>query len=1185
MSIYLDCAASPLQRGITLVEASAGTGKTYAIAMLVLRAVCEEEIPIDQILVVTFTRAATEELRSRIRQRLVEARDLLAGTEETGKDKTMTAWLATVDDEEKYIRLLQSALLDIDRAEIFTIHSFCQRMLQEQALECGQLFDVELQGDINHIRQQIVEDFWRRHVYAMDHQSCGAILAQCSTPEQLQQSIKAAGSVYDLVEPATGSIGELADDFAGAFANLQYWYLEHGAQLRESFNLAIAAKKFKGALNTEEKIDEIWLELDNYLRGRTMTPTGKIEFLSVDGVLPLVTAATLKITEEPQLLLRELELPDALATSFLAAWRLLVIGFRKELLGVIQDQLEERLQNLGLMSFDDLIRRLDLALKKDRGDLQRLLSHRYGAAFIDEFQDTDSAQWSIFSTIFGLGNHFLYLIGDPKQAIYKFRGADIHSYFQAKNEASLRLTLRHNYRSHPDLVKVVNDLFSWRDKVFAYSEDRLGFDAVEPARTSDDGELLRDGRPLGVMACWQLGAAEKRKKWFPGVAADRLRQETIAEILSLLDPNTPVTYRQIKNGQDASRILQPLDIAVLVRSNRHAQDYLKAFAEAGVPAVVASKQSVYDSREGKELYRLLTSLAEPGNTFLLKSAMTISWFGLNGHDLSGIWSDESIFEDWLNRFLLYNRMWQEKGFLIMMQSLLREENVLLHLSATPLGERRIANVHHLLELIQEVETEDNLGPAQTLLRLESCIADERSSEDTELRLESDEDAVRIITMHSAKGLQYPVVFCPYLWYRNARLESERELITCHENERLVVDLGSDRFRERHEQALEEELAEELRLLYVAVTRAQVRCYIMMANCQKTSKGSADTSRSSLGYLFFDGKQKEQEEQEAIVRQFVEAAGGEYRVLSAVRLDADRSAGFEASPLKLSPQVGTGRSLQTDYQMTSYSAMAALSEHEDHGSDADSVEPEGENGGAVLHPGLPAGASFGNLIHDSLELISFKEIGTELSLDAIESLCHRYGQDVEPNTIQQLLLDVVNTPLTAGNEHLAFSLAELDQSRALKEMAFYFHLNRLDTERVNKVLAGEPGVIQLAAKSMRGYLTGFVDLVCEHDGRYYVIDYKTNYLGDNRGDYQGEKLVRAMASHNYGLQYWIYTLVLHRYLQNVLEGYDYSTHFGGVMYLFVRGMRPETPGSGVYYAYPDKNKLQQLDTLLGGGDER
>ena len=275
-----------------------------------------------------------------------------------------------------------------------------------------------------------------------------------------------------------------------------------------------------------------------------------------------------------------------------------------------------------------------------------------------------------------------------------------------------------------------------------------------------------------------------------------------------------------------------------------------------------------------------------------------------------------------------------------------------------------------------------------------------------------------------------------------------------------------------------------------------------------------------------------------------------------------------------------RPLATSYQMSSYSAMASLSEQDDHGAELPE-EPEGEPGTDILHRGLPAGASFGNLIHDALELFSFSSLAEGNSHgEELARLCRRYGMNIESATVQAFLATIVTTPLWAGDG--AFCLAQLNEDRLMSEMPFYFHMERLETGKINEVLSGETTVAPLSPKVMEGYLTGFVDLVCEHGGKYYILDYKTNFLGGSLHDYRPERLVSAMSSHNYGLQYWIYTLVLHRYLANVLPGYQYDKHFGGVLYLFVRGMSPTAPGHGVYMTMPAKATLARLDAAVGGG---
>lgn len=1183
---YLDCATTPLQKGVNLVEASAGTGKTYAIAMLVLRCITELEVPIDKVLVVTFTKAATEELRSRIRQRLVEARDLLEGTGNS-TDATMQVWAGTITDSVKVKKRLQLALFDIDRAGIFTIHSFCQRMLTEQALESGQLFDVELLADIDHIRSQVVEDYWRRKLYTLLPRPCGIVTGRFSTPADLFKSVARVGWDFDRLEPVICSVEDAIDQFETCYSSLAQWWQSSAADLYDYFQRTQSEGKFKKPLS--DILVNWWRKLEEYFSGGACSFPDDLGFLTSEGIKETLNANKVKKNVQDDFLV-DWPFPGSLVTDFMLAAETLLLAVRRDLVITVRQEVDTRLYDQGHMSFDDLIIRLDRALahEVDGVALQRILRERFNVALIDEFQDTDSAQWRIFSSLFANESHYLYLIGDPKQAIYRFRGADIYSYFKARETADHTLTLQNNYRSHPDLVHEVNRLFMGRTKPFSFDESLLPFLPVDPAKTPADGGLFLDGHQLGVMEYCQLGPspAEKSGRWTSGKAAGVFRDYVIAETCRLLDSANPAVRRQIKDGIEVEHVLQARDIAVLVRSNTQADEYLQAFAAVNIPAVVSSKKGVFETQEAKELYTLLQALAAPGNSYTLKTAMTISWFDLTGGNLQRIWESEQEFDDWFNRFLIYNQLWQERGFLSMMNRLMIDEQVYITLAGAAMAERRIANIHHLLEIVQEAEMTDKLGPDQTLLWLRSMLAGKPGVEDRELRLESDEQAVRIVTMHSAKGLQYPVVFCPYLWYRSSNLISEKNLISCHDTDKqLVVDLGSDRFDERRELAIEEELAEDLRLLYVALTRAELRCYTMWVDVKKFGS-VADSFSSGLGYLLFPGGAVGAEEQGAFFQDVTVNPGVHHLLLDPVSKYTPVYSPTVSETGALAAARPTPRSLHTDYQMSSYSAMAALSEHEDHGSDVYSEQAEDEAAEVqrILHQGLPAGANFGNLVHDSLELLSFAALGRkEDNSREIDRLCHRYGIDLKAEVVQDLLASIVTAPLfQQHNGEPGFSLSELRETRCMKEMPFYFHMDRLETEKINEILAAEPTVVRLSHRQMQGYLTGFVDLVCEHDGRFYILDYKTNFLGDRLSDYCGENLVQAMASHNYGLQYWIYTLVLHRHLQNVMVDYDYETHFGGVMYLFVRGMMPDIPGSGVFATLPSVELLTRLDMVLGGG---
>lgn len=1177
-----DAARLALQKGVNLVEASAGTGKTYAIGMLVLRALVELGQPIEKILIVTFTKAATEELKSRIRARLVEARELLSGTMDmSGKkiDQTLLDWAETIKDRHAAVNLLQLALYDIDRAGIFTIHGFCQRMLVEQALESGQLFDVELLTDINHIRNQVADDFWRMRIYPLAPLPCALLTDSFSSPDKLLASVSRVFNSDGRIEPRVGTIDEVLVELQKAMTAMALWWHDNSDGLYQCFSGSLAGGNFKKPFSADF---EAWFgALGEFFSGKSLFVPDNICLLQRQSLVDQLHGTKIRGEAKKIAFLADWPLPDSEIDALLKAVASLTLTFRVKLAEELCSEVSRRLLAQGTMGFNDLILGLSAALTGDAGHaLQQILGERFSVALVDEFQDTDNSQWHIFSTLFGGGHHYLYLIGDPKQAIYKFRGADIHSYFLARKSAGRLLTLEKNYRSHPFLVDEVNRLFRSRSRPFFFDESTLDYRPVLAARKVGDIDLTQGGRSLAGMVYCTLDCEpeDKNGRWTTGKAADRFRRFIVAELGRLLDPTRPALL-QTTGQLPQQRPLAPQDIAILVRSNRQAEEYRQALAEAAIPAVVGSRQSVYQTRECRELFLLLQAIAAPGETGHLKTAMTISWFGFTGNRLHELWQDEEQLSRYHSRFQQYNQRWQEQGVLPMMMRLLVTEEVLPTLASVPLAERTIANILHLIELVGEQENEENLGKSQILQWLRKMMQGNQSAENAELLLESDEEAVRIVTMHSAKGLEYPVVFCPYLWYAGNRIKGEKYQISCHdEAHQALIDLGSDLFTARREQAAREEMAEDLRLLYVAVTRAQIRCYIGWADV-KSGGSVGDSFQSALGYLLFaEGSVDYQVQQEKFHRLTQEESvqyllvSTEESVVSFPKISQETA---------LHPRQPSGRSLQTDWQMSSYSAMAALSEY----AHESVVAAPGENDGQQMIPvtGLPAGPHFGNVIHDLLESLSFSAIARQKDEERLLSLitqrCARYGVQAAAEEIRKMLERVVTTPLTAGS----YSLAMLADRLCLKEMGFYFHLSRLATDRINDLLAEEPTFAPLGHKVMRGYLTGFVDLICAHDRKYYILDYKTNFLGELMGDYAPDKLVAAMQSHNYGLQYWIYTLVLHRHLLNNVPGYNYAHHFGGVRYLFVRGMDPRIPGSGVYAALPGYDKVVQLDLAIGGGD--
>ena len=1163
-----DTANSTLQAGVNLIEASAGTGKTYAIAMLVLRFVVEQGLEIEKLLVVTFTKAATEELKDRIRSRLAEARQILLNQSPDQADQDLKRWLDSLPLESKTIRQrLDQALLNIDQAAIFTIHGFCQRVLSEHALESGQMFDCELSSDIAAIRQNCADDFWRKLLYSRPSWQAALLTAIFPAPDLLLSSIGNIGPQqtvypddYDL-DTALNNIKALtaiaAEQLQPVLHKLAQAFQD--GLFNESFTRDFAEKS--AALNT-------WLDQpDSGIADFSWLCTAGLQ-AGLNGRKFLVSKSKpLPSDQQKQCYLNGLGIDCSVFDQLAAALQYLQVVLRRALLQSLRNEMEPALQKNNLLSFSELISRVDQALCGDKSQfLLGELQQRFGVALIDEFQDTDHQQWRIFSTIFAAPSQYLYLIGDPKQAIYKFRGADIYSYFAAQQQAEHHYTLLENWRSHPDLVSGVNRLFE-RNKPFIF--DKLNFNPVHAARSEADGRI-GDTPPLAI---WQLDKNQgKIEHWTSGKAAMAIRSAVVAEILQLL--NQPAQLID----KDGERPLLPKDIAILVRSNNQAADYQQALNSVGIPCVLNSKQSVFATLQALEMHTVLQAIAQPGHIPALKQALTVSWFNLDGQQLYRLSHDETGLDSWLNRFQEYYQLWLQQGLLCMLHRLLEQEQAAEHLCGQPQAERALTNLQHIAERLQEAAIEDHLSINKTLDWLRRAIRQSArdSSDDRQLRLESDEDAVKIVTLHSSKGLEYPLVFCPGLWQRSYRLKNEQFLIQCHENGEMIADFGSSEFSQRREQAVSEELAEDLRLFYVAVTRAKYRCYLAWADVR--SKDRANDS--AMAYLLNFAEADFSGQQHMLTALAVELPQAfEYRLIPTDREIAGDYRRSTSKPVLTCRE--RRRSLLTHWQMSSYTALSALSLHiapelpEDKATEPLDIEMPGEPVLTSGQQGLPKGAQTGNVIHSLLETLSFQRLAHADGIKAIrDQALRRWGLQIEnPLLIDCMLQTIVQAPLSSADPD--FCLKNLSDEHCLKEMPFYLSMQNMDAADINRILAASQAFQPLSAREMSGYLTGFIDLICAYRGKYYVMDYKTNSLPDYRPD----SLLQAMREHNYGLQYWLYSLVLDSYLRQRLPDYRYARHFGGVKYLFVRGMSMDKPGMGVYADLPDQALLRALGALF------
>ena len=900
---------SELMTGISLLEASAGTGKTYAIAMLVLRFIVEENITIKQLLVVTFTKAATEELRDRIRKRLVAAKNAV-NHDDLVADADLQQWLSSLSIDRETIRQrLDLALLDIDQAAIFTIHGFCQRILTEHALESGQMFDCELTADLAKIKQNCVDDFWRKQLYLRPLWQVVLLTSQFATPEQLLASVNSIG-LQQQVYPETIDL----DEILLKINDLLLLARTRLPDISEKLKLAFSDGLFNGSYtqNFADKCTELsqWLSDVNadVVDFSWLTEAGLLAGLNGRKFM-VSKAKPLSSQEQKQHYLATLNLGHAIFDQLSWALQQLQVAFRLALWQYLKVELEQALHQHNQLSFDSLIVRLAEALAIDGSELLiNTLQQRFTVGLIDEFQDTDFQQWQIFSKIFADSKHSLYLIGDPKQAIYKFRGADIFSYFKAREQANYHYTLQQNWRSHPALVSAVNHLFS-RNEPFLLKN--LAFSPVIAACTHEQGNIANNA----PMVLWQLDKnAGQQEHWTSGKASEVICRSVVQEILFLLN-------HESINSEVCSRRLQAKDIAILVRSNQQALDYQQALNAVAIPAIINSKQSVFASTQAGELFTVLQAVAYPSNIAYLKQALLVNWFNLDGQAYYRLTNDDNTLDAWINRWQNYHQLWQVHGLLTMMYALLATEQVEVYLSQQQHAERILANLHHLIERLQQICVEQQLTINKTLDCLRHAIhqAAIDSDEDQLLRLESDEDAVKIVTLHSAKGLEYSVVFCPMLWQRNEQLKKEKFLIQCQKNGQIIADLGSEDFNKHRELAVQEEMAEELRLCYVAVTRAKYRCYLCWANVRTKEKVNA----SAIAYLL-DFAELEFLAQQQKLQLLAEQRPDVF----AYRLVVDEFDAKEAYRMAETASIMTyrqrQRKLSCNWQMTSYTALSTLS---------------------------------------------------------------------------------------------------------------------------------------------------------------------------------------------------------------------------------------------------------------------
>lgn len=1116
--------------GTRLIEAGAGTGKTWTIAALVLRLLLEQEMPIGRILVVTYTRAATGELAARIRKRLAEA---LAAFESGQAEEPFLRQLLERHTATRSAVLLRLAIESFDEAAIHTIHGFCQRALAEAAFEAGHAFERELVPEPGELLDACARDAWRRQMAGASRVWAAWLVDHVGGPGGLARLVRhhvgRAGARLDAPEADDRAAAER--DFAAAHAAAHaLWRMD------AVLGKLLAAKLNKNSYKPE-KMPARAVALDRWFARPAVLPlpdgaelfgTAKIAAKLNKGAPP---------PEHPFFAAMEELL--AAAARLTAACEDATRRLARDFLLDARQRMAERKRRAGQQSYDDLLTDLSAALRGPGGAaLAASLRARYRAALVDEFQDTDPQQLGIFAAVFGAPERPLVFVGDPKQAIYGFRGADVFAYLDARRRADAGYALLENRRSDAPLLTAVNALFA-RPRPFLL--DALPF---EPARAAamerkvcriDDGQV-----PLTL---WRLTPPEEGRGFAKEEAQRQAAEATAADIARLLalaaDGRAQVNERRLGGG----------DIAVLVRKRKQGLAVGAALARRGIASVSMGGGSVWRSDEAGEIERLLLAVAAPAREGLVRAALATVLLGCTAGQIAALADDERGWSARLETFHDDLSLLRERGFMATWRRLLRREGVVARVLARPDGERRLTNYRHLAELLQSAEHAGALD-AEGLARHVARARAEAESEDNQLRLESDARLVRIVTIHAAKGLQYPVVYCPFLW-DGPKEESKDWPVLAHDDGSACLDFGSAEIDARRARADLEAAAEELRLAYVALTRAEHRCVVAWGQANQSE-------RSPLAWLLFGPRETgEGDPRRALADRLAtldeavaltELAAGLDGALAVLPVPTEGgstvSAVSGAAPA-LAPRPFAA-TIPAPWRVQSFSALAArldAIEAPDHDAIVASVavSPAPTFGGIDA---FPRGTRAGSCLHALFERVDFQR--PEQAGPHADDVLAEFGFPAEWRPVlEKLVADVVATPLDGAG----LSLTRVARGERLIELEFTFPLG--------------------SAAAQEGYMKGFIDLVFRHAGRWYIVDYKSNRLDG----YAPEQLAESMRQHRYDLQARIYAAALRRALALREPGLDWTRGFGGVFYLFLRGMGPDGT-AGVHFLRPTDGEIAE-----------
>lgn len=1184
-SQQLDAMIQSLQGGVCLIEASAGTGKTYAITAIYLRLLLgisknsafSYPLRAEEILVVTFTEAATKELRNRIALSVYRLR--LACASGKSEDSLTSSMLSEIKETNLAVHLLLAAENTINNvaASIFTIHSFCQRILNANSVELGILLHHSIIKDESILRQQAIADFWRKYCSPLPIAVASIIYNYWDGPESLLADLlpylhSAPSIVQGTISNKNESIISCHESIITIIETIKKQWHPSITQLIALIN----ANHLNRQVYSNKNIS-VWV---NKIEQWVSTPTVDYEFpkeMERFRIKVISRYTTTKITAPDNPLFDLLELFYKKKTSLHELVFMLALN-------EVRSSINQEKKRLNVLGFDDLLNQLNRALALDKGEvLAQSLRDRYPVAMIDEFQDTNQQQHQIFSRIYyGQQQCLLIMIGDPKQAIYSFRGADIRTYISAREEIRNRYTLDTNWRSAPGMVNAVNKIFQSCNKPFVFN--KIPFIPVSSTSYNKDMLLILDQKPQPAMRIWVQPNEGMLIKDYQYLMARKCSATVSSWLNAARDKRAWLAGRP--NGR---KILKASDMTVLVRNRTEAALIRDALSELSISSVYLSDyENIYESPEASELLWLLHAILEPNHLSNIRRAIATSIIGFDSLAIERLNSDKQSYNIIVQEFTQYQVSWKKRGVLSMLYEIIRRYHIAENLVVSFNGERRLVNLLHLGELLQVASLELNNEHA-LVSWFTMQISDHKSeSKNHRLRLHNDSHLVHIMSVHKSKGLEFPLVFLPFT--SNFKQHKKKfSLFTDIKNNRSFLDFEAIP-KNINTSTKEEQLAEELRLLYVALTRAIYHCSIGVAPLLRDTYKQASNKNGYFSAFDYLMQQKLTEDVKALNTQMAAlatACNGDIEIcdiqisdLSAVKPLTPR---LFKSTKKLAARVWNIKN-NNQLFINSYSK---LQENDDlvftnlpFRIDMDSIgDIQQETDKQPLTPHtFTRGALSSTFLHNLFKKINFSQpLDSEwLKIKMIQNNIDIKWLSILQNWIKKVVDNKLNT------EELC--LKQITTINKIVDLKFYLYINNYGTiqdldyicKRYDKLSAICP---PLYSSSINGIIQGFIDLIFYWHGRYYLIDYKFNWLGTNNASYSKTELIKAMVLHRYDLQYQLYTLALHRYLRHRLVDYDYESHFGGIYYLFLRGIEGGYSYNGIYACRPNVALINGIDQLF------